>query len=398
MGRLLVSKDKLEKDTIENLIKICPFNAIESLEDTIDITAACKMCKMCVKNSNGIITFQEDKIEEIDKSLWRGILVYIDHLDGHIHPVSLELIGKAQELAKKINHPVYALIIGDNVRDIAEELQYYGVDEIFIYESKELKHFVIEPFAAIFQDLIERIKPSSILVGATNIGRSLAPRIAARFRTGLTADCTILDIKENTDLIQIRPAFGGNIMAQIVTENHRPQLCTVRYKIFSPSERQENPSGNIHKFLVNDDYLESNINIIDIIKKEMEEDISEAEIIVAVGRALKNPKDIEIFQELADLLGAKLACSRPLIENGVLGAKQQIGLSGRTVKPKLIITCGIQGAVQFTAGMNSSDVIIAINQDENAAIFNVAHYGVVGDMYEIIPKLIENIKAGKLIF
>lgn len=398
MGRLLVSKSRLERDIIEKLIKVCPFNAIEALEDTIDITSACKMCKICVKNSDGVITFQEDEVVKIDKSQWRGILVYIDHLDGKIHPVSLELIGKAKDLAQKINHPVFVLIIGDDIENSVEELRHYGVDEIFVYEAKELKHFVIEPYTAVFQDLIEKVKPSSILVGATNVGRSLAPRIAARFRTGLTADCTILDMKENTDLVQIRPAFGGNIMAQIITENHRPQLCTVRYKIFSPPKRQEISSGNIHKFLVKSEHLKSKIKIIDIIKKEIEEDISEADIIVAVGRALKNTKDIEIFQELADLLGGKLACTRPLIENGVMGAKQQIGLSGRTVKPKLIIACGIQGAVQFTAGMNSSDTIVAINQDENAAIFNVAHYGVVGDMYQVVPKLIENIKAGKSIF
>lgn len=398
MGRLIVNQSMLQENIIESLINICPFKAIEKLGDSIDITSACKMCKICVKNSAGAISYEEDEIIEIDKSKWRGILVYIDHLDGKIHPVSLELIGKAKELASKINHPVYALMIGDNIETSAQELRHYGVDDIFIYESKDLKHFVIEPYAAVFEDLIERVKPSSILVGATNIGRSLAPRIAARFRTGLTADCTILDMKENTDLIQIRPAFGGNIMAQIITQNHRPQLCTVRYKIFSAPERQEIPSGEIHKFLVKEEHLDTKIKIVEVTKKEVEEDISEAEVIVAVGRALKNAKDIEIFQELADLLNGKLACTRPIIENGTLGAKKQIGLSGRTVKPKLIIACGIQGAVQFTAGMNSSDTIIAINSDESAAIFNIAHYGIVGDMYEIVPKLIENIKSGKSIY
>lgn len=398
MGRLIVNQSMLQENIIESLINICPFKAIEKLGDSIDITSACKMCKICVKNSSGAISYEEDEIIEIDKSKWRGILIYIDHLDGKIHPVSLELIGKAKELASKINHPVYALMIGDDIETSAQELRHYGVDDIFIYESKDLKHFVIEPYAAIFEDLIKRVQPSSILVGATNIGRSLAPRIAARFRTGLTADCTILDMKENTDLIQIRPAFGGNIMAQIITQNHRPQLCTVRYKIFSAPERQEIPSGEIHKFLVKEEHLDTKIKIVEVTKKEVEEDISEAEVIVAVGRALKNAKDIEIFQELADLLNGKLACTRPIIENGTLGAKKQIGLSGRTVKPKLIIACGIQGAVQFTAGMNSSDTIIAINSDESAAIFNIAHYGIVGDMYEIVPKLIENIKSGKSIY
>ena len=262
------------------------------------------------------------------------------------------------------------------------------MDEVFVYDYEELKYFRIEPYAAVVEDFINNKKPSILLVGATNIGRSLAPRVAARFKTGLTADCTVLDVKENTDLVQIRPAFGGNIMAQIVTQNSRPQLATVRYKVMSAPKRLDTKSGKLTFCNIENEKLHSGIEVIDVVKKEKEVSISDAEVIVAVGRGLKNQKDMEMIKCLADLLGASIAATRPLIESGWADVKSQIGLSGRTVKPKLIICCGISGAVQFSAGMNNSDCIIAINKDSKASIFNIAHIGIVGDMYKIIPELI----------
>jgi electron transfer flavoprotein alpha subunit len=341
------------------------------------------------------VEFVEGEKKSIDKSKWVGVTVYVDHVEGKIHPVTFELIGKAKELAKKINHPVYALFIGNNIKDKAEELLHYGVDEVFVYSDKELEEFRIEPYTAVFEDFINKVKPSSILVGATTIGRSLAPRVAARFKTGLTADCTILDMKENTDLVQIRPAFGGNIMARIVTPNNRPQFCTVRYKIFSAPERNGETSGKVTLCNIGKEKLNSNIKVLEITKKKKEVSISDAEVIVSVGRGLKSEKDMEMVRELADLLGAQIAGTRPMIEAGWIDPKRQIGLSGRTVKPKIIINLGISGAVQYAAGMNGSDCIISINKDENASIFNVSHYAVVGDIYEIVPMMIENIKSGK---
>ena len=394
MGKLIVNQDKIPN--IEELIKICPFGALENNGGKVEINAGCKMCKICVKKGPlGAVEFIEEEIIEIDKSLWKGIAVYVDHVEGEIHPVTLELIGKAKELASKINHPVYCVFMGENIKDKGEELLHYGVDEVFIYDDPELKDFRIEPYTAVFEDFINKAKPTAILVGATTIGRSLAPRVAARFRTGLTADCTILDIKENTDLVQIRPAFGGNIMAQIVTPNNRPQLATVRYKVMSAPKRNNEASGKINICEISKDKLSSNIKVLDIIKKEKETGISDAEVIIAVGRALKSEKDMAMMKELAELLSGEVAVTRPLIEAGWADAKRQVGLSGRTVRPKLIITCGISGAVQFTAGMNNSDYIFAINMDEKAPIFKVAHYGIVGDIYEIIPQLIEQIKLSK---
>ena len=336
--------------------------------------------------------FIETNEIQVDKSLWKGIGVYVDHVEGVIHPVTLELIGKARELAAVVNFPVYCVFIGHDIKEKAKELLNYGVDEVFVYDYPELKDFRIEPYTAAFEDFVNKVKPSSLLVGATTIGRSLAPRVAARFRTGLTADCTILKMKENTDLVQIRPAFGGNIMAQIICPNNRPQMSTVRYKVMNAPEKLCSPKGKITICEIDKVKLISNIEVLKVTKKEVEENISDAEVIIAVGRALKSEKDMTMIQELADLLDAQIAGTRPTIEAGWIDAKKQIGLSGRTVKPKLIIALGISGAVQFTAGMNSSERIFAVNKDANASIFNVAHYGIVGDIYEIVPQLIENIK------
>ena len=398
MGKLVVNNEKLTPSIIEELINICPFKAIESKDGKIDINAGCKMCKLCVKKGPaGVIEFVEEEVVQIDKSLWKGIAVYVDHVEGDIHPVTFELIGKARELAAKINHPVYAVFLGNNIKHKAMEILHYGVDEVFVYDYEELEDFTIEPYTAAIEDFINKVKPSTLLVGATTVGRSLAPRVAARFRTGLTADCTILDMKENTDLVQIRPAFGGNIMAQILNPNHRPQLATVRYKVMDAPERTVGVSGKVTLVDMSKSKLSSNINVIKVTKKVVEASISEAEIIIAAGRGVKSEKDLEMIKELADLLGAQVATTRPLIEAGWSDARNHIGLSGRTVKPKLIITCGISGAVQFAAGMNNSECIVAINNDPKASIFNVAHYGIVGDIYQIVPELIKNIKEGRSI-
>ena len=393
MSKLICNQEKVNESNVQELIKVCPFGAIECIDGKIEINAGCKMCKICVKKGPaGVMEFIETNEIQVDKSLWKGIGVYVDHVEGVIHPVTLELIGKARELAAVVNFPVYCVFIGHDIKEKAKELLNYGVDEVFVYDYPELKDFRIEPYTAAFEDFVNKVKPSSLLVGATTIGRSLAPRVAARFRTGLTADCTILKMKENTDLVQIRPAFGGNIMAQIICPNNRPQMSTVRYKVMNAPEKLCSPKGKITICEIDKRKLASNIEVLKVTKKEVEDNISDAEVIIAVGRGLKSEKDMTMIQELADLLDAQIAGTRPTIEAGWIDAKEQIGLSGRTVKPKLIIALGISGAVQFTAGMNSSESIFAVNKDANASIFNVAHYGIVGDIYEIVPQLIENIK------
>ncbi|TGE31758.1 electron transfer flavoprotein subunit alpha/FixB family protein [Desulfosporosinus sp. Sb-LF] len=398
MSKLICHQEKLNESNIQALVDICPFSALEAKNGTLEITAGCKMCKLCVKKGpEGVMEFIDEAATAVDKGLWKGIGVYVDHVEGEIHPVTLELIGKAKELAAVVNFPVYCVFIGHNIKHKAQELLHYGVDEVFVYDYEELNHFRIEPYTATFEDFVQKVKPSSLLVGATTIGRSLAPRVAARFRTGLTADCTTLEMKENTDLVQIRPAFGGNIMAQIICPNTRPQMATVRYKVMNAPEKQCDPSGKITLCELEPKQLVSSIKVLKVTRKEIEENISDAEVIIAVGRALKSEKDMALIEELAQLLDAQIAGTRPLVEAGWIKAKQQIGLSGRTVKPKLIITLGISGAVQFTAGMNSSEQIFAINKDPHASIFNIAHYGIIGDLYEVVPQLIEEIKSSKVL-
>ena len=387
---LKINQSLVNEEVAKKLVETCPFKAISYVGGKLDINAGCKLCKMCVRTSNGVITFEEDVVNSVNKDEYKGVCVYVDSDHGNIHPVSFELIGKALQLAKVINHPVYALLIGNNTDDNAKELLEYGVDKVFIYEHEKLKDFDMERYTNCFEDFINTNKPSSILVGATNVGRSLTPRVAARFHTGLTADCTKLEMKENTDLVQIRPAFGGNIMAQIVNTNRRPQFATVRYKIFDAPNKVE-PKGEIVKCNIKDEWLLSRIEVIDIEEKPKEMDIAEADVIVAVGRGLKSKDDLKMVNELADALGGVVACSRPMVEEGIFDSKHQIGLSGKTVKPKLIITLGISGAVQFTSGMKNSDCIIAINSDPNATIFDIANYGIVGDMYKIVPELINKI-------
>lgn len=394
MKKLIINNDKI-KDKNE-FIKVCPFKALETDGVTVEVNAACKMCGLCVKSSkSGEAEFKEEQKEAIDKSLWRDIIVYVDHEDGYIHPVTYELIGKAKELAAKVGYRVYCLFMGYGISDSAQELLHYGVDEVFVYDSEELKSFRTEPYTAVFEDCIRNVRPSVILVGATTVGRQLAPRVAARFKTGLTADCTVLDIEENTDLVQIRPAFGGNIMAQISTPNNRPQMATVRYKVMEAAVRESAVTGKITRCEISPDKLKSNIEILDVVKKEKVKSIEAADVIVVAGRGVKTKDDLKMINDLCALLGGELACTRPLVEAGWVEARRQVGLSGRTVRPKLIITCGVSGAVQFAAGMNSSDRIFAINTDEKAPIFKVAHYGIVGDIYEIIPKLIKKLSERK---
>lgn len=391
MGKLVINHNLVTPEKAQALVEICPFNAISYENGRLDISSGCKMCKMCVRKGQGLVEFHEE-FQAIDKSLWNGVCVYADAAGGRIHRVTFELCGKAKELAQVTGHPVYALLIGHNTAESAKTLLHYGVDKVFTYDHPAFADFRIEPYTAAFYDFIDKIKPSSILVGATTLGRQLAPRVAARCRTGLTADCTVLEMKENTDLVQIRPAFGGNIMAQIVTPNTRPQFCTARYKVFTEPKPTQQPCGEVVSMAVTDAMCQSSIEILRSTEKAKDIDISEAEVIVAIGRGAASEGMRAAAKELADLLGGVVACTRPLVEGNILDAKHQIGLSGRTVKPKLIFTLGISGAVQFAAGMKSSDCIVVINTDPAAPIFDVAHYCVVGDVNEIIPKLIRQIK------
>ncbi len=388
MGQLKINKEKVTPDAAAQLVKLCPFSAIEYVNGELNVNSACKMCRLCIKNGpQGVMEYVEDEVKSVDKSLWRGVTVFADAATGELHPVTAELIGKARELAAVTGHPVYALLICGEDNGFSEQLLGYGVDKVYTYADPMFARFSATTYTNAFEDFISKVKPSSVLVGATNIGRSLAPRIACRFRTGLTADCTQLEMKENTDLVQIRPAFGGNIMARIITPNTRPQFCTVRYKIFSAPTDCGEIKGEIVRSEINPDWNDSRVEVTSSVAKPAVTDISEADVIVAIGRGVKTKDDIARVEQFADKLGATLACTRPLVEAGLMDATRQIGLSGKTVAPKLIITLGISGAVQFAAGMKGADCIISVNSDKDAPIFDIAHYCAVGDLYEILDRL-----------
>lgn len=371
----------------------CPFGAIDMIDGAPDMNAACKVCGICVKACpEQAIVKLETKVDSVDKTQWNGILVFAEQSQGKLHPVCLELIGKARELAQPVGFKVSAVLLGQNVGACAEELRHYGVDTVYVYDDAALSFFRADAYAACVEDAIRQMKPSVVLTGATALGRSLAPRLSTRFHTGLTADCTMLQLKENTDLVQIRPAFGGNIMAQIITPNTRPQFATVRYKVMNAPARAEEAAGTIIPRPLPKGVMQSPVLHVSTAPVPKAANISDADIIVVGGRGLQKESDFAMIKELAALLGGEYAVSRPLVEKGWETNLRQIGLSGRTVRPKLIITCGVSGAIQFTACMSNSDHIIAINSDPEAPIFKVAHVAIVGDLYKIVPELIETLK------
>ncbi len=374
-------------------VQQCPFQALDLLEDQIVVNANCKMCQICMRNCPvQAISLETLQRKEIDKSQYQGVLVYIEHDGEKIHPVSLELIGKALELMKSTNQKVCALMIGDQIKELAQELLWTGVERVYLYDDPALGAFRADCYTEVFADCIEKMKPSVCLVGATTTGRSLAPRVAVRFRTGLTADCTQLKMRENTDLVQIRPAFGGNIMAQIINAHCRPQFATVRYKVMSAAARLQQPQGMIEIGQVTEAMRHSGMVVLERIHQPTENSIEEAEVLVVAGQGVRDQKTLEQIRKLADLLHGSVAFTRPMVEKGWGTVYQQIGLSGRTVKPKLIITCGVSGAIQFTAGMKNSELIVAINKDPQAPIFKLAHVAIVDDVAELLPRLIAELK------
>jgi len=322
----------------------------------------------------------------------KGVMVFAEQEDSKIHPVTFELLGKGRALADKLNVELTSVLLGYEVENEAKELIYYGAEKVFLFEHPSLKDFDVIRYKENIVSLLKEVEPEIFLVGATKVGRTLAPRISAALNTGLTADCTDLDLDEDGSLIQIRPAWSGNILAMIKTRT-RPQMATVRYKIMKKRARDEDIEGEI---------IRKNVEVIEdtgirMISKEIsqEVDITEAEIIVSCGRGLRRPGDLKIFEDLSGLIGGVVGSSRPLVDNGWISKGHQVGFSGNIVKPKVYIACGLSGSPQHLFGMSDSDLIIAVNKDSSAPIFNFTDYGIIGDAYKIIPSLIKKIKEWK---
>jgi len=319
---------------------------------------------------------------------YKGLMVFAEQRGGKIHPVSYELLGKGTELASQLGIEVSAVVLGNNLGDEVNELFYYGAQKVYYCDHPKLAGFDLLNYKHNIVRIINDVKPETVLFGATHLGRSLAPRIAAALGTGLTADCTALEIGDEGNLVQIRPAFSGNIFAHIRTTT-RPQMATVRYKVMKSLPRDTSRTGQVVK--VEPEIVDS---VLKVVNKESAGglNIAEADVIVCGGRGLKQAQDFDILTDLADALGGVVGCTRPIVDEGWMEKSHQVGFSGNTVKPKLYVAVGLSGSPQHLAGMRDSDVILAINSDPSAPIFKVADYGIVGDLYEVVPKLAAEVR------
>ena len=314
---------------------------------------------------------------------YKGLMVFAEQTEGRIHPVSYELLGKGTEIAQKLGIEVSSVLLGSNMDDQINELFYYGAKKVYYIDHPALADFDLLNYKHNLVRLVNEVKPETVLVGATHLGRSLGPRVAAALSTGLTADCTALEVGDEGNLIQIRPAFSGNIFAHIRTTT-RPQMATVRYKVMQKLARDESKTGEIVR--KDAEIVESLLKIIDKTSSG-DVNIAEAEVVVCGGRGLKSAGDFGLLEDLAKALGGTVGCTRPIVDDAWMGKQHQVGFSGNTVKPKLYVAVGVSGSPQHLAGMRDSDVIVAINADPSAPIFKVADYGIVGDLYEVVPKL-----------
>lgn len=374
-------------------VKTCPFGAIEIVDGKAVIGDKCTLCGACVEACpvGAIVLEREEK--EIDTSAYRDVWVFAETEDGKLKNVALELMGKARELADELGERACAVLIGKDVKGNAKELGAHGADVVYVAEDEALKEYRAEPYAHVMAGLIKKYRPSIVLYPATRVGRSFAPRIAAMLGLGLTADCTSLSIKDGM-LLQSRPAFGGNIMADILSPNTRPQMATVRPNVFKKKEGDHSRKYEVIEF--HPELPESALltKILEVIKtgEEGAKKIDEADVIVSGGAGMGGKEGFKMLERLADLLGGAVGASRKAVEMGWMPKSSQVGQSGTTVSPKVYIACGISGAVQHLVGMKESDLIIAINKDPDAPIFTVADYGIVGDVNEVVPKLIEEIE------
>ncbi len=396
MSELPISVDKEKCIGCSLCESACAFGSLVMEEGYPRFLDDCRLCGECVTECPTDAIIIKEAGTEVKLSNYKGILVFAEQWNGKVHPVSYELLGRGRELADQLGEKLFAVIIGSELGDAVKELTMRGADKIFVFDYPELEVFRDDPYSAILEDLVNEEKPSIFLIGATSIGRSLGPKVAACLETGLTADCTSLDIDtESRLLLQTRPAYGGNIMATIICTNTRPQIATVRYKVMKEAKKDPTNESEIIKKTVDINNLPDRVKIIDFRPATEQVSIIDAEIIVSGGRGMGDSKGFEVIKELAEALGGAVGASRPTVDEGWIEYLHQVGLSGRTVRPKIYVACGISGAVQHLAGMKTSDVIIAINKDAEAPIFSVSTLGAVGDLYEIIPCLVEKIKEHK---
>jgi electron transfer flavoprotein alpha subunit len=378
-------------------LSACPFDAI-SMEGNLAVIDfdICNLCGACVDSCKfDAILLRKEEAAAQDISAYKGVWVVAEQYRGVIQSVTYELLGKGRELADKLGVELCAVLLGKDMRAKTDEMIHRGAEKVYLVDSPKLSQYQNEPYSKVIIELINEYKPEIVLCGATSTGRSLIARVAVKINAGLTADCTGLDIdQEKGLLLQTRPAFGGNIMATIICPNHRPQMATVRHKVMKEAEVDTSKSGEVIEKVYNDNMLSSRTKVVNVVEEEGSTvNLSEADIIVSGGRGLSKPENFALLHELADAIGGAVGASRAAVDADWIAYSHQVGQTGKTVCPKIYISCGISGQIQHLAGMSSSDIIIAINKDPDAPIFKVANYGIVGDLHEIIPVLTKKIKS-----
>ena len=376
-------------------VKVCPFGALSMVDKKAVVQMElCTLCGACIDACKfDCFLIKKDKIILKDLEA-KGVWVFCEQKHGILQSVSYELLSKGRELADKLKTELSAVLIGHEMEEKAKEIIHRGAEVVYLVDHPMLKNYLDDPYTQILSRLIKKYKPEIVLCGATSIGRSLISRVAVKVHTGLTADCTGLDIDEHKKiLLQTRPAFGGNIMATIITPNHRPQMATVRHKVMKEATQDPKRKGRIIKEVYGEDVYSSRTKILDIIEEVSSTvNLTEADIIVSGGRGLKDQKNFKILEDLARILNAAVGASRAAVDSGWMPYSHQVGQTGKTVCPKIYIACGISGQIQHLVGMQSSDVIVAINNDPHAPIFQVATYGIVGDLFEVVPLLTNKFK------
>lgn len=375
---------------------VCPFGAIEVKGNVAVVYETCVSCGICVEACpEQALVLGELPTTGVRLEDYRNVWVFAEQRDGVLTRVARQLVGKARELADTLGAKAVAVLLGHNVDNLAQELIWDGADEVLVADHPLLEHYRTDAYTKAFASLVQEKKPEIVLFGATHIGRDLAPRVAQRLHTGLTADCTGLDIDESERLLlQTRPAFGGNIMATIACPRYRPQMATVRPGVMRALPEDKTRTGEITRVEV--DLAETDLmtKILEIVKEGKHTvDLEEAKVIVTGGRGLGGPDGFKLIEQLAALLGGAVGASRAAVDAGWISHDHQVGQTGKTVHPELYIACGVSGAIQHQAGMKDAKYIIAINKDPSAPIFQIADFGVVGDLYKVIPALIKEIEA-----
>ncbi|MFH1135933.1 MAG: electron transfer flavoprotein subunit alpha [Pseudomonadota bacterium] len=371
----------------------CPFGAIELDNDRPVVGDGCTLCGACADACPvGAISLEKKQAQA--QQGHEGVWVFTEQRRGRLAGVSFELLGEGRRLAQKLGTFLAAVLFGSNIMPLSQDLFAAGADKVFAADDPSLEHFTDDLYGGLLIQLVREHRPEIVLCGATGLGRSFFPKVANALNTGLTADCTGLDIRAaDRLLLQTRPAFGGNIMATILCPARKPQMATVRPRVMKRGIPAPGRSGDLVKVQLPDRGLEGRTRVLESVEDLTEKiNLAEAEVIVAGGRGLGSEKGFELLRKLADLLGGTVGATRGAVDSGWIGYARQVGQTGKTVAPKLYIACGISGAVQHLVGMQSSDMIVAVNKDPNAPIFNAAHYGLVGDLYEILPVLIRRVE------